>query len=172
MAKPISNVNGNVTSGTSIPKTTKRKRNSSFQANKNKHGTRHFSVGSENTLHSSNGSVVTKRQRVEMRMRLNFSKLRLQICNKAFKTGYALMSSFLLYPCFLAYLWGFTEIQKSSDLKSWAPLYALLLGPLRLAFQTMGEVTLARAVARADQSKEDESIARVGGAWTLALGVS
>jgi len=97
----------------------------------------------------------------EARSRHKYWLLRASVRRKACATSQALFTSFLIYPVFLAYLWGFAQINDSAKFKQWLPLYTLFLGPLRLMFQGLGEFTLARA---------DQFTARAGGAWTLALG--
>jgi CRP-like cAMP-binding protein len=136
----------------------KRKRNSSLQVGKDKRRNTRFES------RTSDVGIKMQKKYVEKRLKRKYKELRYTVCSKALKTGFALLSSFFFYPCFLAYLWGFTEITNSTNpnIKSWAPVYALLVGPLRLTFQTIGEVTLANA---------DQFTARAGGAWTLALGV-
>lgn len=88
--------------------------------------------------------------------------LRWNIVKKAANTGLSLLLSFLEYPIFLAYLFGFAKISQSSDYaETFGPLYVVLLGPLRLGWQSLSEWGLARA---------DQFTARAGGAWSLAVG--
>ena len=66
----------------------------------------------------------------------------------------SLLITFLEYPVFLAYLFGFAKISQDPN-NSYGPLYVLLLGPLRLGWQALSEWSLARA---------DDFTARTGGA--------
>ena len=115
--------------------------------------------------HSNADTNLPKNDSLFFVLHNEYEALHSGIRRKACKTAFALFSSFLLYPCFLAYLWGFTRITNSTNprVKGWAPFYALLVGPLRLLSQSIGEATIAKA---------DRFTARAAGAWTLALGVS
>ena len=141
---------------TPLGKSAIRRRGSSFRlAVKHKDGRRR--------THSGNFSDYDPTLSAEKRNQKKYQNLRNGVRRQACATALALFTSFLMYPVFLFYLWGFTKIASDTELKKgpWLPLYTLLVGPLRLLFQSLGEKSLAKA---------DIYTARAGGAWTLALG--
>lgn len=93
-------------------------------------------------------------------LRRAYHSMRRDIVLRSANTGISLLLTFLEYPVFLAYLFGFAKISQDPN-SVWGPLYVLLLGPLRLGWQALTECSLARA---------DEFTARAGGAWSMALG--
>ena len=80
----------------------------------------------------------------EHALRKAYNSMRCRIIWKAINTGMSLLITFLEYPVFLAYLFGFAKISQDPN-NSYGPLYVLLLGPLRLGWQALSEWSLARA---------------------------
>ena len=96
------------------------------------------------------------------KLRRQFASLKWNVVKRATNTGLSLLLSFLEYPVFLAYLFGFAKISQSAEYaETFGPLYVLLLGPLRFGWQALTEWGLSRA---------DQYTARAGGAWSLAVG--